>query len=174
MISRHRAGRRHSGPDLSGERGLLPTAGTRRSTTARAVSYMTGAHAFKVGFNNGHGEQRSEPDLRAAARHIPLQQRRAESDDAERDAVRDDNGCGQRARRVRAGPVDDQAADAHARRPLRPLRRQLSRADGRTGAARADPQHHVSRRRTTCAGTTSRRKSAPPTTCSATARPRSR
>ena len=59
MISVTRAGRDDSEPHLSCGVDLRRKDGTGRSYYRVAASYITGAHAFKAGFNNGSGSTRT-------------------------------------------------------------------------------------------------------------------
>ena len=75
-------------------RGLANRAACRRSTcrtsttVSASLSYVTGAHAFKVGFVDISGHARRSNDRQRLEPELPLQQRRAEPDHAARDALR--------------------------------------------------------------------------------------
>jgi hypothetical protein len=85
-----------------------------------AASYITGAHAFKVGFNNGQGRHRRlVVPQRQTESVLQVQQRRPESDHRLRDAVPRWLGSGPRSRHLRAGSMDDLASHGNGRRTVR-------------------------------------------------------
>ena len=112
------------------------TRGTGTSTTAAAMSYITGSHNIKVGFNNAylHHENTtytdpSAPYIYTFASGVPttitIESRHGRSQ-VER---------GSRLRRVRAGSLDGRPMDASGRRPLRRVREQLPGTGDRADAA---------------------------------------
>ena len=87
--------------------------------------------------------------LRAAADSVPTQQRHAEPRDSARAAIPRPLDARCRARRVRAGPLDDRSADAQPGRALRLQAQPLPRADHQRsgqrlwdGRLRAGTVHH--------------------------------
>ena len=135
------------------------------------ASYITGAHAFKVGVNLGVPATDAVDLQHRLANELPVQQRRAEPVDAAGDAVPARDGH-RRSRGVRAGSLDRAAPDRHCRLALRLLSRLVPGGDHRARRVRADAQPVASRRPRAYGGTTSSRDWAPPTTCSAPARRR--
>ena len=138
-----------------------------------AMSYVTGTHAFKVGFNRTHGfleeyQYAMNPVSYRFNNGVPNQITRRV------DAVHGDLEPGQRSRALRAGSLDPGPADAEPGAAVRLVPDQLPRADGRTGAARRRPATSPSRRPTTSTGRTSPTGPASSMTWAATARPPSR
>ena len=138
------------------------------------ASYITGAHAFKVGFNLGiQRPARSRSTAPIRPHQLPVQQRRAEPVHACR--PRRDGRQHRRAtitaRSCRT--MDGQAADGHRRRALRLLpayhfpAQTLGPGDVRCRRATLASRNGGREVARTCS-----RGSASPTTCSATARPR--
>ena len=129
--------------------------------TSASVSYVTGSHALKVGFQNDFGTltQRTVRQRVRAVLHV--QQRRADLDPAARAAVRPDDAPVAGHGHLRAGQVDVQARDDQRRRAVRLLQEQVSRSRHLgPGVVRAEPQyrdpgnalrqpegHHAARRR---------------------------
>ena len=114
-----------------------------------------------------------------AVHSVPVQQRRPQSAESDGGLPRHGEVPAQHPDDVvlRAGHLHARAADASGRRALRRHRHQLPGHRRRRSRLSADADAHLLRRRarpTRSTGRTSRRASAPPTTCSATARRRSR
>ena len=156
------------------------------SSWRAAVSYVTGAHNMKVGYRarsprcttgacrttRSCGTRSTNARTRARRRQSPVPACRTSCRRAGISTI-----APRRCRAVRAGPVDDRPADAAGRRAVRP-RVELGAGRGqRHDAARRASTRSRSRssgRSASAATTTSRRASGSPTTCSATARRRSR
>ena len=101
-----------------------------------AASYVTGAHSFKVGFNNGSGSTMSrtynyQPVSYTFRDGVPQQLTQWATPYSSTTNL--DNDLGD----LRAGQVDARAADAQPRRPLRLHQHQHARADARARRARA-------------------------------------
>ena len=110
-----------------------------------AVSYITGSHTFKVGFNNAYGHHENTTYTIPAtpysfnfANGVP--DRSPTASRRERSQVE----RGPRPGAVRAGPVDDRPVDAVGRHPLRLLQEQLPAAGDRGDALRAEPERRSS------------------------------
>jgi hypothetical protein len=95
-----------------------------------SLSYITGAHSFKTGFNNMTASSSMFTYLISPPLTYRIQQRRAESVHRVRVAL----DCGLEYRRgpwpLRAGQMDARAHDAFRRAPIRLLQDQLPRDDG--------------------------------------------
>ena len=84
-----------------------------------SLSYVTGTHAFKVGFLNTWGTRREDYDQHRRQRPLPLQQWRPEPDHPSGDALRVPEQPGLGTRGVCAGSVDALPAHAQSGRALR-------------------------------------------------------
>ena len=98
-----------------------------------SVSYITGAHNMKVGYQGGFSNPSQSYYNFTPYRSVPVQQRRAQPADAD-GSVRRHRRLGRRIRpqpradiALRAGSVDEKPADAAGRPALRPHPHQLSR-----------------------------------------------
>ena len=140
-----------------------------------AASYITGAHAFKVGFNNGQGDIDALLFLNGQPESLlSIQQRRAESDHRLCDAVPRWLEPGPRSRHLCPGPMDGRPSHGHGRSEVRLVQEQFSGGDVRAHTVRAHPQLHAAARRSTPTGRTSRLGWASRTTSSGPGRPRSK
>ena len=98
------------------------------------MTYITGSHAVKVGFNRTHGflqqtTYNNQPFQYRFLNGVP------EPDHRVCDAVHVDQQRRQRSRALRPGSLDDEPDDRQRRAAVRLLRHQLSRADHRARAA---------------------------------------
>ena len=147
----------------------------RSRTSGSRCPYITGSHAFKAGVMTSAGH-RSTPDHRGQQRRSSYQFRNRRAGLAHAvglagAATR--TGSKLNLGALRAGSVDAQPAHAEPRRALRLLQRVRPGADAPGGAFVPAFRLRAGRRRAELEGH-QRRGSAPPTTCSATARRRSR
>ena len=107
-----------------------------------ALSYVTGTHAFKVGFNRTHGflneyQYAMNPVSYRFSNGVPNQITAAG------DALHGGFEPGQRFRALRAGSLDPGSADAEPGAAVRFVPEQLPRADAWTGAPDTEPQHFL-------------------------------
>ena len=137
-----------------------------------AVSYITGSHNFKVGFNNAYLHHENTTYTNPATEYyfnfangVPSQvvYRIPRTVAFER---RLRHGA------LRAGPLDRGPLDAGGWHPIRRLQEPLPRVVDLADVPCTEPQRVVPEDRQPRAGRTSRRSWVPPTTCSATARRR--
>ena len=139
-----------------------------------SLSYVTGAHALKVGFLDTFGHAPRRLHEHRLQHQIPLQQRRPEPDHRGGDALRFHEQPGLGTRRVCAGQVDTPAAHAQSGRALRLFEYQFPGTATRGPAGSFPTGTSRFRRPITWAGTIFPQGSGPSTTCSATGRRPSR
>ena len=104
-----------------------------------SVTYVTGSHALKVGFQNDFGSSAVAIRQRAGPL-LHVQQRRAHLDPAACAAVYADRAFVGGPGHLRAGQVDVQAGDDQRGTAVRLLQEQFSRTDPRARVVRARPQ----------------------------------
>ena len=115
-----------------------------------AVSYITGSHAFKVGFNNAYLHH-DNTTLQCAGDAVQLQLHR---DGTQRDRLpnRAPHGSGRRRSRhgpLCAGQVDDRTVDAVGSHPLGLLQEPASRSSRSRGRTSDEPSTSSTTRSTT-------------------------
>ena len=160
--------------DQSAHRGddrIPTTSWTKNWGTAASMSYVTGSHAFKTGMTFGWGKNYTTRSANGQIQQLNFNQRQPDLGRRSQHAVHGDAESEGGFRDLRAGHLDDEAAHAELRRPLRPL--QLPGAGAvlriRLPGCRSSA---TSRRLRTCrTGTTGRSGSPAPTTCSGRGRP---
>ena len=130
------------------------------------LSYITGAHSFKVGFNNSTGSSDYFNFV-----HQPIAYRLnggiPESDHAACETVPYALGNGRRHRSVCAGSLDDRSSDADRWPAIRLQEDALPRPVSRADRDRAESQYHDSRHAPALVEGPDAQDRAPPTTCSA-------
>ena len=140
--------------------------------SSAALSYVTGSHSAKLGFYNVTAQRTSACARQRVAPDVPVQQRRAESAHAARDAALSSRASEARSRHLPPGQVDRKAADAERWSAVRHVPELLPGADAGARARWCRIATSRSRRPTWPTGRTSCPGSDRSTTSAATAGPR--
>ena len=107
-----------------------------------AVSYVTGAHAFKVGYQDHAGRTLGNFNIPVAANLSYTFNGLNPVSITQRAPYTSRDACPRR-RRLRAGPLDDRQADAQSRYSLGLLQHELPGADAGPNHLHADAKRHL-------------------------------